>query len=143
MEYCSHIWAGASSRDLIVLDRIQNKAIRLINDPKLTNSLAPLAHRRAVSSLALFYRYYHGRCSEELAAAVPKPKFFSRSTRSASSNNPYSVSIPRCRTEVYKSAFFPRTAALWNAIPLQCFPLQYNLQHFKVQINRLPLVSMT
>ena len=143
MEYCSHIWGGAPSSDLLLLDRIQKKAVRLIDDPNLTNSLPSLAHRRAVSSLALFYRYYHGRCSDELTAVVPKPKSFSRSTRSTSLTNPYVVSIPRCRTEVYKSSFFPRTALLWNKVPLHCFPLQYDLQQFKVQVNRLPLSTMT
>ena len=33
----------------------------------------PLAHHRNVTSLSLFYRYYFGRCSSELAQLVPLP----------------------------------------------------------------------
>lgn len=142
MEYCCHVWAGASSVDLSILDRIQRKAIRLVDCPVLSASLQSLAHRRAVSCLSLFYRYYHGRCSAELALAVPVPRTFSRSTRAASSNNPYSVSVPRCRTEVYKSSFFPRTAVLWNKLSLRSFPLSFDLQRFKVNVNRLDLCSL-
>ena len=37
----------------------------------LTASLEPLAHCPNVTSLSLFYRYYFGRCSSELAQLVP------------------------------------------------------------------------
>lgn len=141
MEYCCHLWAGSSACDLSILDRLQNKAIRLINDPNLTDSLATLSHRREVSCLSLFYRYYHGRCSSELAAAVPCHKSFVRSTRAASSSNPFAVSVPRSRTKLYKNSFFPRTSVMWNSLPLDCFPLNYDLQKFKVAVNKLPLCS--
>ena len=51
MKFCCHVWAGAPF-------------------------LEPLAHRRNVASLTLFYRCYFGRCSSELAQLVPLP--FSR-----------------------------------------------------------------
>ena len=41
MKFCCHVWAGAPF-------------------------LEPLAHRRNVASLTLFYRYYFGRCSSKL-----------------------------------------------------------------------------
>ena len=34
------------------------------------------------------------------------------------------------------SSFFPRTAWLWNPLPIECFPLTYNLDGFKSRINR-------
>ena len=37
----------------------------------LAASLEPLAHCRNVASPSLFYRYYFGRCSSELAELVP------------------------------------------------------------------------
>ena len=49
--------------------------------PSLAASLEPLAHRRNVASLSLFYRYYFGRCSSELAQLVPLPYSRGRSTR--------------------------------------------------------------
>ena len=39
--------------------------------PSLAASLESLVHRRNVASLSLFYWYYFGRCSSELAQLVP------------------------------------------------------------------------
>ena len=72
MEYCCHIWAGAPSCYLDLLDKLQKRICRIVG-PSLAASLEPLAHRRNVASLSLFYRYYFGRCSSELAQLVPLP----------------------------------------------------------------------
>ena len=61
MEYCCHVWAGAPSCYLELLDKLQKRICRTVG-PSLTASLEPLAHRRNVASLSLFYRYYFGRC---------------------------------------------------------------------------------
>ena len=63
---CCHVWAGAPSCYLDLLDKLQ-KWICSITCPSLTASLEPMAHRRNVASLTLLYRYYFGRCSSELA----------------------------------------------------------------------------
>ena len=65
MEYCCHVRAGAPSCYLELLDKQQKRICRTVG-PSLTASLEPLAHRRNVASLSLFYRYYFGRCSSEL-----------------------------------------------------------------------------
>ena len=70
MEYCCHVWAGAPSWYLELLDKLQ-KQIRRTVGPSLAASLEPSAHRRNVASLSLFVRYYFGRCSSELAQLVP------------------------------------------------------------------------
>ena len=76
MKYCCHVWAGAPSCYLNLLDKLKRRISRIVG-PSLTVSLEPLAYRRNVASLSLFYRYYFGRCSSELAQLVPLP-FFSR-----------------------------------------------------------------
>ena len=53
LEYCSHVWGGAPKSTLCLLDKVQSKAIRLINYPNLTKSLQPLAHRRLVGDLVV------------------------------------------------------------------------------------------
>ena len=68
-EYCCHVWAGAPSCYLDLLDKLQKRICRIVG-PSLAASLEPLAHRRNVASLSLFYRYYFGRCSSELAQLV-------------------------------------------------------------------------
>ena len=54
MEYCRHVWADAPSCYLELLNKLQ-KRICWIVSPSLADSLEPLAHRRNVASLSLFY----------------------------------------------------------------------------------------
>ena len=60
MEYCCHVWVGAPRCYLEFLDKLQKRICRTVG-PSLAASLEPLAHRRNVASLSLFYRYYFGR----------------------------------------------------------------------------------
>ena len=61
MEYCCHVWAGVPSCYLEFSDKLPKRICSTIG-PTLAASLEPLAHRRNVTSLSLFYRYYFGRC---------------------------------------------------------------------------------
>ena len=138
MEYCCHVWAGATSCYLDLLDKLQKRICRIVG-PSLADSLEPLVHRRNVASLSLFYRYYFGRCSSELAQLVPLPFSRERSTRYSERLHVFFVTIPRCYKDVYVNSFFPRTARLWNSIlwkPIECFPLTYDLSGLKSRINR-------
>ena len=56
VEYCCYIWAGAPSCFLELLDKLQKRICRT-NSPSCAACLEPLAHRRNVASLSLFYRY--------------------------------------------------------------------------------------
>ena len=89
-----------------------------------------------VASLSLFYRYYFGRCFSELAELVPLPFYRGRSTRYSDRLHDFSVTIPRCYKDVDGNSFFPRTAKLWNSLPIECFPFTYDLSGFKSRINR-------
>ena len=135
MEYCCHVWAGAPSCYLDLLDKLQKWKCRIIG-PSLTASLEPLAHCRHVTSLSLFCRYYFGRCSSELAQLVPLPFSRGRCTRYSDRLHDFSVTIPRCYKDVYVNSFFPRTAKLWNSLPIECFPLTCDVSGFKSRINR-------
>ena len=135
MEYCCHVWAGAPSCYLDLLDKLQKRICRIVG-PLLAASLEPLAHRRNVASLSLFYRYCFGRCSLELAQLVPLPFSRVRSTRYSDRFHDFSVTIPRCYEDVCVNSFFPRTAKLWNSLPIECFPLTYDVSGFKSRINR-------
>ena len=54
LKYCFHIWAGASSCYLDMLNKLQKRISRTA-DPSLASSLEPLGHLRNVASLSLFY----------------------------------------------------------------------------------------
>ena len=47
----------------------------------------------------------------------------------------FSVTIPRCYEDAYVNSFFPRLAWLWNSVPIECFPLTYDLSGFKSRIK--------
>ena len=94
MECCCHVWAGAPSCYLELLDKLQSRICRTVG-LSLAASLEPLAHRRSVASLSLFYKYYFGRCSSELAQLVQLPFSRGRSTRCFDRLHDISVTIPR------------------------------------------------
>ena len=135
MEYCCHVWASAPSYYLELLDKLQKRIGRTVGS-SFAASFEPLAHRRNVARLNLFYRYYFGRCSSELTEPVPLPYSRGRSTRYSDRLHHFSVTIPRCYRDVYVNSFFPRTARLWNSLPIECFSLTYDLSGFKSRINR-------
>ena len=135
MEYYCHVWAGAPSCYMELLDKLQKRICRTVGR-SLAASLEPLAHRRNVASLSLFYRYYFGRCSSELVQLVPLPYSGGRSTHYSDRLHDFSVFICRCYKDVYVNSFFPRTARLWNSLSIECFRLTYDLSGFKSRINR-------
>ena len=122
IEYCCHVWAGTSSCYLELLNKLPKWICRTVG-PSLVASLEPSAHRRNVASLNLFYRYYFGRCSSELAQLVPLPYSRGWSTRYSDRLHNFSVTIPRCYKDVYVNSFFLCTARLWNSLPIEYFPL--------------------
>ena len=130
MEYCCHVWAGAPSCYLNRWINYKNRYAGLLVF-HLLPLLNPWAHRRNVASLSLFYRYYFGRCSSELVQLVPLPYSRGRSTRYSDRLHDFSVTIPICYKDAYVKIFFPRTARLWNSIPVECFPLTYDLNGSK------------
>ena len=135
MEYCCHVWVVAHSCYLELLDKLQKRICRTVG-PSLAASLEPLTHHRNVTSLSLFYRYYFGRCSSKLAQLIPLPFSRGRSTHYSDRLHDFSVTIPRCYKDVHVNSFFPRTDRLWKRLPIECFPLTYDLSGFKYRINR-------
>ena len=131
IEYCCDVWAGASSWYLKLLDTEMD-----MQDccPSLAASLEPLAQWQNVASLSLFYSYYFGR--SEPAQLLPLPYSRGRSIRYSDRLHDFSVTIPRCYKDVYINSSFPHTARLWNSLPIECFPLPYDLSGFKSRINR-------
>ena len=117
MEYCCHVWVGAPSCYLELLDKLQKQICRTVGTSFAT-SLEPLAHCRNIASLSLLYRYYFGRCSSELVQLIPLPFSRGRSTRYSDGLHDFFVTIPRCYKDVYVRSLFPRTARLRNSVPI-------------------------
>ena len=141
MEYCCHVWTGAPSCYLELLDKLQKWIYRTVG-PSLAASLEPLAHRQNVASLSIFYRYYFGRFSPELAWLVPLPYSREGSTRYSDRLHDSSITIPRCLENVDVNSFLPRTARLWNCLPIECFSLTWDLSGFKSILELIDIFQM-
>ena len=127
---------AASRHSLATLDAIQKRAIKLIGDPALTNSLNSLAHRRIISALFLYYKYYHGVCSDELKSIIHSKALFIRNKRFSKAQNHFSVKMNKNRTRAFFNSFIPMNSSDWNSLPATVFPATYNLQLFKTHIHR-------
>ena len=127
------VLAGVPSCYLELLDKLQKRICRTVS-PSLATSFEPMAHCRNVASLSLFYRFYFGRCSSELAQLVGLPHSQGRSTHYSDRLHDFSVTIPRYYKDVYVNSFSPRTVRLY--LPIDCFPLVYGLNGFKSRIDR-------
>ena len=113
--------------------KLQKRICRTVC-PSLATPFEPSPHLRNVASSSLLYRYQFG--SSELAQLVPLPFSQERPTRYSDRLHDFSVTIARCYKDVYVNSFFPRTAELWNSLPIECFPLTYDLSGFTSRINR-------
>ena len=117
MKYYCHVWAGASTCYLKLLDVLLKRICGTVG-PSLAASLELLALYRNVASLSLFCRYYFGRCSSGLVQLVLLP--YSRGSSTLYFDRLHEFLSP---------------ARLWNFLPIECFPLTYDLSGFKSRIN--------
>ena len=104
MEYCCHTWAGAPNYNLELLDKLKNEYVGL-----LVLHLLLLLNNWLIVKMwpaYIFYRYYWGGCSSELAQLVPLPFSRGRSTYYSDRLHDFLVTIPRCYKNVYVSSFF-------------------------------------
>ena len=123
---------GASKQSLATLDAILRRAIKLIGDPALTNSLA---HRRTISALSLYYRYYHGVCSVELKSIIPlNPSLLE--TRGFRTLSTPSLSNWIKIEPALSPTFIPMTSKNCNSFQATFFSATYILQLFKNRIRR-------
>ena len=132
MEYCCHVLTGAASciSNFWISDRNGYAVVLVLH-------LRPLlAHRQNLARLSVLYRYYFGRCSSELAQLIPIAYSRGRSTRYSDRLHNFSVTIPRCYKDLYINSSFPRTANLWNSLPIEYFPLTCDLSGFRSKVNR-------
>ena len=143
MEYGATIWNPYIKRDIDILERIQNRAIRFITKDYKTRTpgsitqmrkeleLATLEERRTSLRLILMYKVVEG-----LVPALP-PTSFVKNTRPKrqikpkqytdyqtsniidkhACNNSKSLKIPESKTPQYKHSFFVDTVIHWNHLP--------------------------
>ena len=127
MKYCCRIRTGVPSCYLELLDQLQKRTCRIVS-PSLAVSLESLTHCQNVASVSLFW--------SELVELVLLPYSRGTPTRYSDILDDVYVAIPRFYKDVYVNSFSPRTSRPWNSLPIECFPLSYDLSGFKYGINR-------
>ena len=136
IEYCCHVWAGATSCFLELLDQLQKLIWRAVGSSLVLPPLNPWLIVEMQPVYVFSFRGQFGRCSSELAELVPLTYSRGRSTHHPDRLHNFSASIHRCQKDVYVNSFFPHTATLWNSLLTECFSLTYDLNGLKCSINR-------
>ena len=78
-----------------------------------------------------------------LPQLFPIPFPCGRSIRYSDTLHYFSARISRCYKDDYVNSLFPGPARLWNSLPMECFPLTYDVNGFKSKVNRhLSTVSL-
>ena len=111
--------------------------------PNPTKPLQPLSCRLLVGDIAIFYRYFHGHCSQEIKEVIPVSLKDVRTSRRSTHSHPFQVSLPTSRTLFHKSSLIPRTCILWHVLLSYCFPESYNFPSFQSKVNKLDLVTLS
>ena len=112
LEYSALSWLSSAPSHLSKLEKIQRRAINLVNNPLLTAKTDSLEHRRDVAALTVLHKAQVQRVSHLDSLRLP-PLTLRRSTRTV----PYHqllVEVPRSRASQHLRTFSARTARLWN-----------------------------
>ena len=128
------VWAGVTSRYLELLDKLQKRIWRTVGS-SFVASLKPLAHFQNEASLSLFFGYFLVDVLQNWLKwfhfLFPVGGLLVILTDCMIFLSPF-LDV----TKMSMSSFFPHTAKLWDSLPIECFPLTYNLSGFKPRINR-------
>ncbi len=106
---------------------------RPLKDNQINNQLNV---RCSVTSLSIFYRYFHANWSSELANCMPSLLPRPRCTRLSTQAHFNTVQTPFPRVNQYLYSFFLVTGQLWNTLPASVFPPVYVLNAFKRGVSR-------
>ena len=109
---------------------------KLLSHKKKTDTLDSQAHRRSVSALSLFYRYYHDFSSDKIKSIITPKASFAQNSRFSMIQPSYALKLDTNRTNAFDNLFISMTSRDSNSLPTTVFPSTYNLQSFKTRIHR-------
>ena len=133
IECCCYVRAGYSSYYLDIWSKLQKWICRTIG-PSIAATLETLAYCQSVVRLSFFYRSYLGITWTGWAGSVSL-FLWEVLYRYSNKMHDFSVNIPRSYKSVYVSSVFSHTVRLWNSLPAKHFPLIYDLNGFKSNVN--------
>ena len=122
--YGSQVWAPqSSSRDLLLLERIQRRATKFIlwyyadlsyKDRLVKLNLLPLSYWFEYLDLLYFFKCRIKLYNIDVSSYVTPCSLSFRSTRSTTSSDYRPNS---CKTSTYRDSYFNRIVLLWNSLP--------------------------
>ena len=135
LEYCVQAWSPHYIKDIIMLERIQKRATRLIPGIKYLPyeerlrklNLHSLSRRRTRSDLIEVYKMINGLSNIDIN------RHLSFST-SATRGNSLKINKLNVKTDIRKHSFFNRIIGLWNALPCDIVTLS-TLPKFKHSLD--------
>ena len=136
LEYACLAWGGAARRHLAFLDKVQDRAVRLITDSNAgpVPHLHTLQHRRDVAGLTVVFKVQEKHVSHLQDLRQPKRRapVITRTVALALSE----LLQPWCRTWHYQRQFINTYTRWWNTlIASQTVFKGVSIQGFKVTVN--------
>ena len=140
-EYSSVVWDGCSSQDSNALEKLQNEAARIVTG--LTRSVSlenlyrecgwlSLSERCKQQKLNFMYRSVNGLVPTYITDLI-LPVI--RDTTNYPLRNQNNITIPFCRTEIFRKSCIPSGIALWNSLH-ESLRNSSTLNSFKYQMKR-------
>lgn len=122
LEYACTVWDPWLKNDVQKLERVQNIAVRFVfrnytrnfsvSRAKEIVGWEPLEERRRAFRLKLFHNIFHSR------TGIDREKYFFRPDYvSLRLDHVNKVREMKCKTDVLRKSFFPRTISNWNLLP--------------------------
>ena len=138
MEYSFLSWGGAARTNLSLLDKVQRRATRIIEEGTTGHprtNLDTLQHRRDVGGLTTMFKMNHQH-TPHLQPLRQQQRQPVRITREVE-RSPAALLEPRANTSHYQRQFIVRYCRLWNAFMCADNDHVNNTSHtFKCKVNR-------
>ena len=122
MEYAVAVWGGSYDSDILKLERIHIKGMRLVTGATAKSNIANLYRetawpsfmdRRDKTMLTVLFKIKNQLAPEYLYELLP-PENHQYIRYNLRNNN--NISVPYTRLETYKRSFFPFSIRLWNSL---------------------------
>ena len=134
LEYAALSWMSAAPLHLKKLDKIQRRALRLVQDAPTFPHLDSLEHRRDVGALTVLHKALVQEVPHLANLRLP-PRAETRSTRTVLSSQ-HLVEVPRSRARQHLRTFPARAARLWNQFTATSNVMVMSTQQVKTAAHR-------
>lgn len=142
VEYASLVWSSCPPSHLQLLDKVQERMLRLVNSKRPENQpmlFQALQHRRDVSGLCALYKV-QVRELPQLASLRLEKTVTRVNTREYQRRHEHEVQVPFARTELFIRSFQPHIARLWNQVIRHIDIRHFSSMHaFKSSVNKILL----